>query len=62
MSWGMQILVKGEWLWIAPANGSRYEFPTEAKACEMLGICYPDQVREHKLGGEKKVRVKEIES
>ena len=55
--YGMQVLLEGYWIWVAPLNGQPYQYPTEEEAYEMLSICYPDQIRSHRLGGEEKVRV-----
>lgn len=55
----MQVKVAGEWVLIAPTNGQPYKYGTKAEAERMLGICYPDQIREHRLGGQQVVRVVE---
>lgn len=57
----MQILRDGEWLWSHPTGGNRYEYPSREDAYHMLSICYPDQLRAQRLGGNKVVRVQQIE-
>ena len=56
--YGIQVRIDGHWIWIAPVNGQPYKYDTEDEAKSMMHICYPDQVREAKFGGEKVVRVK----
>lgn len=56
---GFQIKINDEWLWCSTSSGERYEYPSQQKASEMASICYPDQIREHRLGGECRVRVRE---
>lgn len=61
MKWGMQVLVNNEWKWIKQSNRTHapYVYNSEELAHIMLNMCYPDQVREIKLGtSEPKVRVK----
>ena len=54
----MQVLgADGQWHSIHLTGGSRYEYDTYHDAHKMLSICYPDQIREHRLGGTKTVRV-----
>lgn len=55
----MQAKVAGNWVLIAPTNGQPYQYGTKAEAERMLAICYPDQIREHRLGGAQAVRVVE---
>lgn len=55
----MQVNLSGKWVLIAPTNGAPYRYGTRAEAENMLGVCYPDQIREHRLGGPQKVRVVE---
>lgn len=57
---GFQVKINGQWLWVCTSSGSRYEYETEDKAQQRMEMCYPDQIREARLGGEQKVRVKEI--
>jgi hypothetical protein len=66
MSWRIEILSNGVWVPLAPASATvrrikstPYEFDTEKDATEMAEICYPDQMREHRLGGPETVRVRE---
>ena len=55
----MQVNVAGNWVLIAPTNGQPYKFGAKAEAERMLRICYPDQIRAHRLGGPQVVRVVE---
>lgn len=55
----MQVKIAGNWVLIAPTNGEPYKYGTKEEAERMLGICYPDQVRAHRLGGEQVARVVE---
>ena len=57
--YGFQININGEWLWVS-TGGVRYEFDTEAKAYNAMSMCYPDQLREQRLGGTPKVRVQQL--
>ena len=56
----MQVNLGGTWTWVHPSGGKRYEYPTKDRAQYMLEICYPDQIREQKLGGPITVRVQGI--
>lgn len=38
-----------------------YAYDTKEHAAEILRICYPEAVREWRLGGEATVRVREVE-
>lgn len=60
MTWGIQILIEDKWRWMHPTRGDRYEYPLHMDAEIMLNICYPDQIREYKLGGKQTVRIMEI--
>lgn len=55
----MQIKIAGNWVLVAPTNGQPYKFGTRDEAENMLRICYPDQVRSARLGGERTVRIAE---
>lgn len=57
----MQVLVNDEWKWVKLTKSHiPYLYDTQDDAYDMLTICYPDQVREIRLGtSEPKVRVKE---
>ena len=55
--YGMQLLLNGHWVWDAPTNGLPYQYSSEEEAYIMLYMCYPDQVRAQRLGGNKTVRV-----
>lgn len=57
---GFQIKKGEEWLWVSSPTYGPYKYATEEKAAEMMSICYPDQIRTHRLGGEQTVRVMEI--
>jgi len=58
MSWEMQVRMKDEWGSVS-CTGSDvpYRYPDRASAEKMLKICYPDQCRDIRLGGEPEVRV-----
>ena len=47
----------GKWASVRPSGGKPYEYDTRAEAERMADICYPDQRREARLGGETTVRV-----
>lgn len=64
MKYRIQLLVKGQWVDLAPASlaarrirSTPYEFDTYEDAVEMAEICYPDQMRSARLGGPETVRV-----
>ena len=61
MTWGIQVLLHDGWTWLRPSQGTAYEFPFEEDAYRMMSMCYPDQVIEARLGGNKVVRVQQIE-
>ena len=61
MSWGIQVLIHDGWTWLRPSQGTRYEFPYEDEAYRVMEMCYPDQIVQHRLGGEGVVRVQKIE-
>ena len=42
------------------ADRPPYEYGTREEAESMLRICYPDQLRDQRLGGEETVRVVEV--
>lgn len=58
--WIMEVLVKGEWRAVRPTGGDPYKYETKEEAEDMLRMCYPDQVREIRLGGDPEVRVREV--
>jgi len=60
MVWIMELKINGKWRPIRPTNGNVYTFETKEEARRMLNICYPDQCREQRLGGEITVRVSEV--
>lgn len=60
MPWIMEVKTRGVWLAVHPSSGKRYEYATEGEARDMLRICYPDQLREERLGGEQVARVREV--
>ena len=61
MAFGIQIKIKGEWLNVAPTGGDPYRYATKPEAEHILWICYPDQLRTQRLGGEVTVRVHKFE-
>ena len=58
--WGFQIKDDNKWVFVATSSGDRYEFDIQGDAYAMSYICFPDEWREQKLDGVKRVRVKEI--
>uniref|UniRef100_A0A6H1ZV49 Uncharacterized protein n=1 Tax=viral metagenome TaxID=1070528 RepID=A0A6H1ZV49_9ZZZZ len=63
LSWEMQVLVDGEWRSVKPGGSSEpYRYPDKESAARMLRICYPDQLREARLGGEPTVRLIGVEA
>jgi hypothetical protein len=60
--WGIQLKKGDEWLWVATSSGDRYKFDTEDKARSAARMSYPDQMREQRLGGEKVIRIREIQN
>jgi hypothetical protein len=44
---------------LRPAGGQPYRYPTKQEAEHMRRLCYPDQVREERLGGDPVTRVVE---
>jgi hypothetical protein len=62
MSWEMQVKVGDEWRSVRPTGSEDpYRYPDKESAAKMLRICYPDQLREARLGGDPVVRLKEVE-
>lgn len=61
--WRAQVLVDGKWEYVRPGGNAAlpYRFKDESTAYGMLELCYPDALREMRLGGEKTVRVVEEE-
>lgn len=49
----------GEWEPMRPSGGERYKYDTEGDANHMAEVCYPDQMREARLGGVQLVRVRQ---
>jgi len=60
MKFRMQALVGRTWTDICPSGGEPYEYDTREGAETMLRICYPDQLREERLGAPQTVRVREV--
>ncbi len=58
---GVQVKVNGKWGWMHPANQKPYQYISEGAAQHSMEMCYPGQVKSHRLGGECVVRVKEID-
>lgn len=54
MNWIMEIATAAGWSVVKPMGGEAYTYETADEASRMLRICYPDQVREDRLEGEKK--------
>lgn len=52
-----------EWKSVGPSPGKKppYRFPTRGQARYQMRICYPDQVREVRLGGEAHVRIVSVD-
>lgn len=47
---------------VHPSNSTEcYLFPTKDEAAKMLKMCYPDQVREVRLGGPATVSVRRVQ-
>lgn len=50
MKWGFQInkwnpeTKEHQWLWVAPAGCTPYEYDTEEEAYSRMNMCYPGQV------------------
>lgn len=62
MSWEMQVKVEDEWRSVrATGEDEPYRYPDKKSAARMLRICYPDQLREARLGAEPTVRLREVE-
>lgn len=61
MAWEMQVKVDEEWRSVRPTNKDEpYRYPDKESAAKMLRICYPDQLREARLGAEPTVQIKEV--
>lgn len=61
MSWEMQVLVEGEWKSVRATGANEpYRFPDKGSGAYMLRICYPDQLREARLGADPVVCLKEV--
>ena len=61
VSYEMQLLVDDEWKGIRATRKEKpYRYPDRASAEYMLRICYPDQHRDQRLGGDRVVRVVEV--
>lgn len=62
MSWSLALGADGVWKSVQQSGcaGVPYSYATKEEAENMLGICYPDQVREARLFGSPKVRVLEV--
>jgi hypothetical protein len=64
MSWAMQIHIENRgWFDVTPTLSNKpYSYDTREEAEKMLSICYPDQLREERLGGPQVVRVLEVQT
>jgi len=58
--WGFQIKRGEHWLWVCSSSGVRYAFATADEAHNAADMCYPDQRRGQRLGGEITIRIREI--
>jgi hypothetical protein len=56
--WLVEILISTEWKAMCRSDGKRYEFGSEMEAKQCAMMCYPDQLREHRLGGNEVVRTR----
>lgn len=57
MKYVMQIKLEGVWTAVRGSGLPHpYEYDTQEEAERMLRICYPDLVREERLGGEQLAR------
>jgi len=59
MPWIMEVLTDGEWKAVHPSGGEPYTYKTKEEAANMLRTCYPEQVRDWRLGGEPRARIRE---
>lgn len=57
--WVMEVKTLKGWEAVRPTGGKPYEYATRAEAARMLSVCYPDQLREQRLGGPEVVRVRD---
>ena len=58
MGYRMQVKVDGVFKNVRPSGSqSPYDYDTRLEAERMLDICYPDQCRAQRLGGETMVRM-----
>ena len=54
----MQLLTEDGWQDVKGSMSHHpYEFDTQLEAEHMLHICYPEQLRNERIGGEQTVRV-----
>ena len=45
------------WVVLSPTKGKPYAYTTGTRAWQIANMCYPDQTRDMRLGGEEQVRV-----
>lgn len=45
------------WVPLQPTRGKPYAYITGTRAWQIANMCYPDQTRSMRLGGEEEVRV-----
>jgi len=57
--WKIQVCVNKRWKDVHAPGELAYLFESQKLAEDMMNLCYPDQVREEKLGGNQTVRVVE---
>lgn len=48
------------WYAVHGGNGEPYSYPTARRAGHMLRVCYPEQLRDARLGGDPEVRITEV--
>lgn len=56
----IQIVVEGKWKPLHPPDGKPYRYKSEEEARHILEMCYPDQMREFRLGGPEFGRVVKV--
>lgn len=61
MSWIMEVKLDGKWTPVKAKHMAQpYHYRSREEAERTLRICYPDQIREHGLGMEETVRVRNV--
>jgi hypothetical protein len=61
MPWIVEIknMRTSQWEPMRPSKSERYEYETEEEAASMARMCFPDQMREARLGADPVVRVRQ---